>query len=83
MENKQKYLWRINLIGAFANVVLNFVMIPIWGINGAAIASLITQIFTNVIVGYIIKPIRPNNRIMVKSLDPRIVINGFKSLFKK
>ncbi len=68
-KENQKYLWIINLSGATLNVVLNLMMIPIWGINGAAIASLITQIFTNVIVGWIIKDIRANNKLMFKSLN--------------
>ena len=67
-ENKQKYLWRINLSGAVANIVLNFILIPLMGINGAALASLITQFFTNVIVGYCIKPIRYNNSIMMDGI---------------
>ena len=48
---KQKYLLLINLIGAGANVVLNLALIPWLGINGAALASLLTQIFTNVEIG--------------------------------
>lgn len=70
-EDRQRYLWIINLLGAGANVILNLLFIPIWGINGAAFASLLTQIFTNVIVGWILPPIRENNRLMMLSLDPR------------
>ena len=55
--------------GALANVAINAILIPILGVNGAAIASLITQFFTNVVIGYIIKPIRPNNAIMVQALS--------------
>lgn len=72
-ENKQNYLWQINLSGALANVALNYLLIPVMGINGAALASLITQFFTNVIVGYIIKPIRRNNAIMIKGVDPHLL----------
>lgn len=72
-ENKQKYLWIINLAGALLNIIINLIMIPLWGIIGAAIASLITQIFTNVIVGYIIKPIRENNKLMKKACNPKII----------
>ena len=61
-------------------MILNAILIPAIGINGAAIASLITQIFTNVIVGYIIKPIRPNNAIMVESLDPKYLMDAVKKL---
>ena len=78
-QNLQRYLWIINLSGAIANVVLNYFMIPIWGADGAAIASLITQIFTNVIIGYIIKPIRPNNKLMLSGLN----INNLLYIIKK
>ena len=30
-EEKQRYLWIINLSGALANILLNFLMIPLWG----------------------------------------------------
>lgn len=81
-NNLQNYLWKINLIGALANIVINAILIPVIGIYGAAIASLITQFFTNVVVGYIIKPIIPNNRIMVKGLNPSYFIQAFRSLFR-
>ena len=71
-EGKQKYLLCINMLGAVANVALNFLLIGKFGINGAAFASLITQIFTNVIIGFIFKDIRQNNYIMLKSLSPNI-----------
>lgn len=72
-EKKQKYLWMINLTGAMMNVVLNVILIPMIGINGAAIASLFTQFFTNVIIGYIIKPIRYNNSLMRKGLNLKLI----------
>ena len=55
-EGKQRYLFGINVVGAVANVLLNLVLIPWWGGVGAAIASLITQFFTNVIIGFIFRP---------------------------
>ena len=81
--NKQKYLWQINLSGALANVVLNWLMIPLWGIQGAAVASLITQIFTNVIIGYVMPPIRGNNTIMVRSIDPKYLLEAVKKMKRK
>ena len=81
-ENKQKYLWIINLFGALANIVLNIILIPIIGILGAALASLVTQIFTNVIIGFIIKPIKYNNILMLEALNPKVLINSFKHLLK-
>jgi O-antigen/teichoic acid export membrane protein len=72
---KQKYLLLINLIGAGANIVLNLLLIPVMGINGAALASLVTQIFTNVVLGFLIKPIRRNNILMLRGLDPRMLLH--------
>lgn len=82
-NEKQKCLWQINMSGAVANVILNAVLIPLMGINGAAVASLITQLFSNVIVGYIIKPIRPNNAIMVESLRVKYLKDAFSKLKKE
>lgn len=74
-ENKQKYLWIINLGGATMNVILNSFLIPSMGINGAALASLITQIFTNVFMNWIIPPIKYNNKIMFESLNPKLLVD--------
>lgn len=79
----QHYLWKINMIGAAANIAINAALIPVIGIYGAAIASLITQFFTNVVVGYIIKPIRPNNDIMLKGLNPKYCVEAMKKIRTK
>ena len=73
-ENKQKYLWIINLSGAVMNALLNSLLIPSMGSNGAAIASLITQMFTNVIMGVLVRPIRQNNRLMLEALNPKLLL---------
>ena len=70
----QKYLWIINLSGALLNVFVNLLLIPIIGIYGAAVASLLTQFFSNFVIGFLIKPIRENNQLILKALDPRIII---------
>lgn len=82
-NNLQRYLWKINLMGAGANIILNALLIPIIGINGAAVASLITQFFTNVLVGYIITPIRPNNAIMIQAINPYVLKEAVKKFRKK
>ncbi len=43
--NQQKFLMRISLIGIGANLALDLVFIPIWGIAGCALATFLTQIF--------------------------------------
>lgn len=46
-ENQtQKALYR-TVIGAISNIVLNYILIPIYGIEGAAISTLLSQFITN------------------------------------
>ena len=82
-EEKQKYLWIINLSGATANILLNAVLIPLYGIKGAAFASLFTQIFTNVVTGWIIPAIRPSNRLMLQSLNPKFIFFHIRKFIRK
>lgn len=82
-ENKQKYLWIINLSGAVTNIILNAVLIPFIGVMGAALASLVTQIFTNFIIGFILAPIRYNNRLMLKGCNPKPLVDYGMQLMKK
>ena len=77
-EGKQKYLWRINLAGAVLNVLINVLLIPVWGIMGAALASFVTQFFTNFLLGFIIKPIRDCNRLMIKGISPKFAFFEIK-----
>lgn len=79
-EEKQKYLTGINVAGAAANVILNFLFISLWGAVGASVASVITQLFTNVIIGYIFKPIRRNNYLMMKGLNPKVLIEPVRKI---
>lgn len=81
-EEKQRYLWIINLSGAIMNVALNLILIPRWGATGAAVASVITQMFSNFVIGFLVKPIRYNNTLMIRSLHPKILIGMLKAAFK-
>lgn len=77
-ESKQRYLWIINLSGALLNIVLNALMIPSMGIMGAAMASLFTQFFTNYVVGFFIKPIYMNNKLILNGLNVFSVIRELR-----
>lgn len=68
-EDKQKYLKYIYVSAAGVNIILNLIMIPLWGENGAAVASLVTQITTVLIVPYLIKPLRGNALIMFDAIS--------------
>ena len=41
-ENRIKFYFIITLLGAIVNVVLNYLLIPIYGINGAAVSTIIS-----------------------------------------
>ena len=72
-EGKQKIVWKLNFAGAFLNVVLNAMMIPRLGAYGAAFMSLITQIVTNFVFGFVIKGLKRNNELLLKALNPKVV----------
>ena len=82
-ENQQQMLWKVNLSGAVLNVVLNALLIPRYHAMGAAAASLATQIFTNVIIGFVVKPLRENNVLLLKSLNPCPLLRSGKALINR
>ena len=45
-EGLQKYSFYRTLAGAVLNVILNFILIPLYGIYGAAIATLVSLKWT-------------------------------------
>lgn len=65
---RQKYLKYIYLSAAIANVILNCILIPAWGASGAALASLIAQVITTLVVPFFIKDIRENSVMMIKAI---------------
>lgn len=73
-EDTQKWVQITTLVGAIANVVMNFVSIPIWGIVGAALASLLTQITTNFVLMAVIPDLRKGFTIMIKGILFREII---------
>ena len=79
-ENKQYLIWKIDVLGAIANVILNSFFIRKYGVNGAAFASLITQIFTNVVVVWLIKEVRENVKMMILSLKIKYLFSLVKNL---
>lgn len=63
--NKQKYLKYMYLSAAFINIGLNYIMIPLWGASGAAVASLLTEFCTSLILPCFWNDMRPNVKLMV------------------
>ena len=66
-QGKQKYAKYIAACGAAGNLLLNLLLIPRFGFEGAAIATVATQIFNNFILGFLIPPIRENNILILKA----------------
>lgn len=67
-ENKQKYLKYIYMAAAASNVALNFFLIPAFGVVGAAMSSLITQILTTMVIPFFIKDIKRNSVLILEAI---------------
>lgn len=70
-ENRQKHLVFLYLGAAAVNVALNAILIPVIGADGAAVASLVTQISTILVFPCLIKGMRPNVRLMLDAITLR------------
>ena len=57
-ENKEKYSTFYSFSGCITNIIFNFLLIPKYGIIGAAIATLISQISSNILSFSLIKDAR-------------------------
>ena len=66
-EDKNQYAKWFVLFGAIVNLVLNFILIPKMGIDGAAIATLITQIVVCFVGPSVFKETRENACQMLKA----------------
>ncbi|KXJ53073.1 MAG: hypothetical protein AXW17_07110 [Colwellia sp. Phe_37] len=55
MTDNQKMFQRVIFVAAILNIFLNYKLIPLYGINGAAFASMVSLIFWNVALVIIIK----------------------------
>lgn len=67
-ENVQNYLRYLYLIAAVMNILLNLALIPLWGAVGAALASLLTQASTTIVIPFFIKRLRANGRLMLDAV---------------
>lgn len=73
-KQRQKYLKYVYFLAAVSNVVLNFIFIPLFGASGAAVASLIAQVLTSIVLPLFIKPLRENSILMLEA----IILKGIK-----
>ena len=80
-ENKQKYEKYLTIVGAITNVILNSLLIPVWGIYGAAIATLVSQAVTNFIVAFFISDMRENSMFILAAFNPKNLPIGIFIMF--
>ena len=73
-ENLQIYRLYNNIIVVILNITLNLMLIPKYGIAGAAIATLTTQALGIWLVSFIWKPLRQSNLTLIKSINPIYLI---------
>jgi O-antigen/teichoic acid export membrane protein len=70
VENLQKYSFYRTLTGGVTNVLLNFLFIPKYGIEGTAVATVISQSLASFFFDALTKKTRPVFWIKVKALNP-------------
>lgn len=67
-EGKQRYLKYMYGCAALMNVIINTALIPVMGAVGAALASLLTQIFTSIVLPLLFREMRPNAKLMIEAI---------------
>ena len=67
-EGKNRFVKSFTFIGAILNVVLNFILIPLWGIWGAAFATLATELTVCVIAPFFYKETKPLGLIVMDAI---------------
>jgi len=82
-ENKIKWIQIITFIGSVINIILNFILIPKFGIVGAALASLITQVLANFILVSIIPSLRGCFRLICDGITLKDINVKVKFKIKK
>jgi O-antigen/teichoic acid export membrane protein len=65
-EGLQKYSLYRSVFGLIINIYLNFLLIPSYGIVGAASATLITHVFTSLVIFAFVSQLRPTLLLMVR-----------------
>lgn len=75
-ESRQRYLTYLYAASAGINVVLNVLLIPRWGVVGASVASLITEVATALIIPAMIADLRDNVRLMLDGIMLRGVLGN-------
>lgn len=77
-ENLQIFAMLATFIGAVANIILNYMMIPRYGIIGAAYATILSYAFPSMIGYALFKKTRPLFILQIKSLNLYNFLNHYQ-----
>lgn len=83
IKNITKKSFYKTLVSLILNIILNILLIPKYGINGAAIATLITQFIALFLIDFFIKEYQEQTIIQLKSLNLIYLIKEIKKYLKK
>lgn len=78
-KNRQRHLFKIYAAAAASNVVLNFLLIPVFGANGAATASLVAQILTGFVLPFFIKDLRESSILIAEGIMLKGILTNKRS----
>lgn len=67
-EKKNMFVFWLSMMGAVTNVLLNFILIPRYGIEGAALATLLTQVLANLVYPGFFKDTRGFSKIAIEGI---------------
>lgn len=82
LVNKQKHIFYRTCIGAILNIIFNYILIPIYGINGAVYGTGIGYIFGLFLSMFVFKETRENFYLSLRSFNP-IYLFKLKVLFNE
>lgn len=83
-EDKQKYTIVYTVVGCAVNIILNYILIPKMGAFGAAVATLITQFVSNIVVLIFFKETKESSFMILKAiLKNNIIIQTVKNIKKR
>jgi len=80
-ENKTKIIFIGSLIGAISNILLNLILIPLYGIVGAALATVFSYALAAYVGVLFSRKTWPIFLILLESFDPRLLINSILKLY--
>lgn len=83
LKNITKKSFYKTLISLILNIILNSILIKKYGVNGAAIATLITQFTALFVIDFFIKEYREQAFVQLKSLNTIYLIKKLGILLKK